>query len=182
MGFLSAGESIERMATYCRIEQLFFGLLGGWVTEVQEPTAKLALLGASDHCGWRSQRWFEMLPTAPPGPDVLVAAVDSELAAIATISEVAGETQAARIVMAFEGLLPALGGALRAHLARTTAVADAPIQRMLEIAIADVDRDLRAAADPMKRVVAGPDGGREAERVRAAIDARTVGIGGLFGA
>lgn len=181
MGFLSAGESIDRMATYCRVEQLFFGLLGGWVTEVHEPTAKLALLGAADHCAWRALRWFEMLPTAPPGPDALIASVESELAAVATIADVTGEAPAARMVMAYEGLLPALVAVLRAHLAETTAVADAPVQRMLEIAIADVDRDLRAAIDPVERVVSGPDGGREAERIRAAIASDTAGIGRLLG-
>lgn len=146
MGFLTAGESVHRMAAYCRIEQLLFGLLGGWVVEIEEPNAKLAMLATADHCAWRSKRWFEMLPTAPPGPDALIVATSAELETFANLVEIVGASQNARVVAAYQHLLPALRAAMVSHLEVTTEVADAPIRRMLGLAIFDLDNDLRAGS------------------------------------
>ena len=124
MEFLTAGESVDRMASYCRVEQLLFGLLGRWVVDVSEPSAKLTLVATADHCAWRSRRWFEMLPTAAPGPDAFMEPTDIEHEVFTLVAELAGSSQGAQMVLAYEELLPALRGAMIEHLERTTAVAD----------------------------------------------------------
>lgn len=147
MAFLTAGESVDRIATYCRVEQLLFRLFGSWAVEIAEPQTKLAFLVASDHCGWRAQRWFEMLPTAPPGPDAFLVSTPAEAELVKGIDDQVGGSQAARVVVTYELLLPGLHAALGEHLDRTSAVADGPIQRMLAIAMTDIERDLLSGAD-----------------------------------
>ncbi|MEI7622399.1 MAG: hypothetical protein WCJ88_02475 [Actinomycetes bacterium] len=176
MAFLTAGESVDRMATYCRIEQLQFGLLGGWVTDLAEPTAKLVMLSTADHCAWRAQRWFEMLPTAPPGPDALLTGTLSELEVFSRLATAVGTSQGARLVVAYRMLLPTLLGALIAHLESTTAVADAPVRRILGIAITDLENDLSAANGPTDLVLARPEERLWAEQSEAQLVAATSGI------
>ena len=96
MAFLTAGESVERMTSYCRVEQLLFGLFGQWATEVELPVAKLALVSAADHSAWRAKRWFEMLPTAPPGPDALLTLTSVEREAFGLVTDLVRESQGAR--------------------------------------------------------------------------------------
>lgn len=181
MAFLTAGESVERMATYCRVEQLLFGLLGRWATDVERPEAKLALLTASDHSAWRAKRWFEMLPTAPPGPDSFLNTTNIEREAFALIVDLVGESQGARMVVAYEELLPGLREAMTTHLDRTTAVADGPVRRMLDIAITDVTNDLRDGIGPMELVLTSAEERDSAERVGSELAVSNTRIGHIFG-
>lgn len=180
MAFLTAGESVDRMATYCRIEQMLFGLLGGWVSDLREPTAKLVMLSTADHCAWRAQRWFEMLPTAPPGPDAFMAATVLERQAFDLAVRAVGDSQGARLVVTYRLLLPTLRGALLDHLERTTTVADRPIRRLLGIAITDLDHDLAAGNGPMELVLAEPAERLEADRIEAELSVAEAGIAGLL--
>ena len=182
MAFLTAGESVERMAAYCRVEQLLFGLLGGWAAEVELPAAKLALLNAADHSAWRAKRWFEMLPTAPPGPDALLTPTEVEREAFNLIVDLVGDSQAARMVVAYEELLPGLQAAMSAHLERTTAVADGPIRRLLNIAITDLSNDLGEGIGPMELVLASAEERAMAERIGAELAGAEARIGHIFGA
>lgn len=180
MAFLTAGESVDRMATYCRIEQLLFGLLGGWVTDLSEPTAKLVMLSTADHCAWRAQRWFEMLPTAPPGPDALLTATVREREVFGHLTASVGTSQVARLVATYRLLLPALRDALIDHLGRTTTVADAPVRRILSIAITDLENDLSAGAGPMELVLDRAAEQDPADRKEAEFAAADPGIAQLF--
>lgn len=181
MAFLTAGESVERMATYCRVEQLLFGLLGGWAAEVERPEAKLALLTAADHSAWRAKRWFEMLPTAPPGPDSYLNTTVVERESFALLTDLVGTSQGARMVVAYEELLPGLRDAMTTHLDRTTAVADGPVRRMLNIAITDVVNDLRDGIGPMELVLTTAEERESAERVGSELAAANSRIGHIFG-
>lgn len=180
MTFTTAGDSVERMATYCRVEQLSFSLLGGWVAGVETPAAKLALLAAADHCAWRSRRWFEMLPTAPPGPDAYLTPTTIESDAFDGVADLDGA--GARLSLAFEELLPALRAAMRLHLDRTTEVADAPVRRLLRIAITDVSDDLDAAAGALDQVFALPGERDAADRLRAQRTGSGASFDRIFGA
>lgn len=182
MSFLTAGESVDRMAAYCRVEQLLFGLLGGWAAEVEVPAAKLALLGAADHSGWRAKRWFEMLPTAPPGPDALLTPTTVEREAFGLVADLVGESQGARMVVAYEELLPGLRSAMADHLERTTAVADGPIRRMLKISLTDIENDLAEGIGPMELVMTTAAERSAADRVGAELAVANARIGHIFGA
>ena len=176
MAFLTAGESVDRMATYCRIEQMLFGLLGGWVADLTEPTAKLAMLSTADHCAWRARRWFEMLPTAPPGPDAFLPATVSEHEVFRRVADAVGDSQGARLVVTHRVLLPALRNALIDHLEHTSTVADGPIRRLLGISITDLDHDLVAGQGPMELVLTSPGERTDAERIEAELSADETGI------
>jgi hypothetical protein len=182
MAFLTAGESVERMAAYCRVEQLLFGLLGGWAAEIELPAAKLSLLNAADHSAWRAKRWFEMLPTAPPGPDALLTPAEVERETFNLIVDLVGDSQGARMAVAYEELLPGLHAAMSAHLERTTAVADGPIRRLLNIAITDISNDSIEGLGPMELVMAAAENRAAAERVGAELAAANARIGHIFGA
>jgi hypothetical protein len=181
MAFLTAGESVERMASYCRVEQLLFGLFGQWATEVELPVAKLALVSAADHSAWRAKRWFEMLPTAPPGPDALLTLTTVEREAFGLIAELVGESQGARMVVAYRELLPGLRTAMVAHLERTTTVADAPIRRLLNISLTDVANDEAEGIGPMELVMTTAQEQAAAERVGAELASANARITHIFG-
>lgn len=164
MTFLSAGESVEAIARYCRIEQMLFAVLGRWSAEVTDPNAKLALLSASDHCAWRSKRWFELLPTAPPGPDSFLTSTTAEREWFGLVADRVGDSEGSRMVMTYQLLLPGIHRAMSDHLDRTSPVADAPVQRILAIAMTDVDRDIAAGVGPMEIVLRSPQDRDDAER------------------
>jgi hypothetical protein len=182
MEFLTAGESVDRMASYCRVEQLLFGLLGEWAAEVSEPTAKLALVATADHCAWRSRRWFEMLPTAAPGPDAFLTPSDTEREVFALVADLVGSSQGSRMVLAYEELLPAIRGAMIEHLERTTAAADGPVRRLLGIAITDISNDLETSSGPREVVLALAEERAHAKQSKAALAAATTQIRQIFGA
>ena len=181
MAFLTAGESVERMATYCRVEQLLFGLFGQWSADIELPAAKLALLSAADHSAWRAKRWFEMLPTAPPGPDAFLTMTATEREVFALVADRVGTSQGARMVVAYQQLLSGLGDAMADHLSRTTAVADAPVQRMLTIAMTDIGNDLAEGIGPMELVLGSADERAAAERIGAEVASANVQFGHIFG-
>lgn len=181
MAFLTAGESVERMASYCRVEQLLFGLFGQWATDVELPVAKLALVSAADHSAWRAKRWFEMLPTAPPGPGALLTLTSVEREAFGLIADLVGKSQGARMVVAYEELLPGLQAAMAVHLERTTAVADAPVRRLLDISLTDVSNDLAEGIGPMGLVMSSAEERAAAERVGAELAVAKAGITYIFG-
>jgi len=181
MEFLTAGESVDRMASYCRVEQLLFGLLGGWAAEVTEPTAKLTLVANADHCAWRSRRWFEMLPTAAPGPDAFLVPTAIEREVFTLVADLAGSSQGAQMVLAHEELLPALRGAMIEHLERTTAIADGPIRRLLGIAITDISNDLETSTGSREAVLALAEERAHAEQSKAALATAATQIRQIFG-
>jgi hypothetical protein len=132
-----------RIGGYCWVEQQFFSLFGGWVPSTSDPESKLLLAELGEHAGWRARRWFEALPTAPPGADSLVlppAGAQTVLAAAARAGQDAGDPRG-RLVLAAGVLLPALSEAMEMHLASSSTVSTAPVRRLLEIGLFDISRD-----------------------------------------
>jgi hypothetical protein len=132
-----------RIGGYCWIEQQFFALFGGWVPSTSDPESKLVLAELGEHAGWRARRWFEALPTAPPGADSLVrapAGAETILSAAVQAGQDA-EDYRGRLVLAAGVLLPALAAAMETHRASSAAVSTAPVRRLLEIGLFDIGRD-----------------------------------------
>ena len=165
-----------RIGGYCWIEQQLFGLFGGWVRSTADPESKLLVAAIGEHAGWRARRWFEALPTAPPGPDQLVLPPTGAEAIFVAAVRVGQDPdhQADRLVLAGAVLLPALVEAMEADLASIPALAAAPVRRLLEIGLFDIGRD----REFLGRATSGTGStGPEFEIISAAITAN----GGFFG-
>jgi hypothetical protein len=128
-----------------------------------------------------SKRWFEMLPTAPPGPDALLTLTSVEREAFGLVADLVRESQGARMVVAYGELLPGLQTAMAAHLERTTAIADAPVRRLLGISLTDVSNDLAEGIGPMELVMTTAEERAEAERVGAELASTNPRITHIFG-
>ena len=132
-----------RIGGYCWVEQQFFALFGAWVSGIADPESKLLLAELGEHAGWRARRWFEALPTAPPGADSLVLPPDGAetvLAAAVRVGQNAGDPRGL-LALAAGILLPALSEAMETHLASSSTVSTAPVRRLLEIGLFDIGRD-----------------------------------------
>jgi hypothetical protein len=172
----SASGLAARIGQYCWIEQQFFALFGGWVPSTSDPESKLLLAELGEHAGWRARRWFEALPTAPPGADSLVlapAGAEPILAAAVQAGQDA-EDPRGRLVLAAGVLLPALAAAMETHRAWSSTVSTAPVRRLLEIGLFDIGRDRALFA--LSGLESAPMAPR-ADAVSAAIAANK----GLFG-
>jgi hypothetical protein len=175
-----------RIGACCWAEQQVFSLLGGWVREVPEPDVKLALAEHADHAAWRAQRWHELLPTAPPGPDALVLAPVGVAAALAAAAEACGgaDRTVEKLAVAHRVLLAGLAASLRAHLDWSHAVSEPAVGRVLAIALDDVLADWSSGERLLQALVAGPQGAEALVRALAAqraVEAPLAAAGGLLG-
>lgn len=143
----------------CWLEQQTFALLGRWVVETAEPEAKLVLLELSDHAAWRAQRWYELLPSAPPGADALVVGGDELDALLISADRLSGPDRTPAKLAVAEALL-GMGDLLATVLAGgTSAVAGASVLRIVGIARADIAGDLDRCRSAMVASGAPVDGG-----------------------
>ncbi len=124
-----------RLGAYCRVEQQLFAVLGRWVVEIPEPDVKLALAEHADHAAWRARRWYELLPTAPPGADALVVVPPEADAAVATAAALADgpDRTLEKLAVAGRVLLPRLAAALHAHLDWTSPLTEPAVGRVLAL-------------------------------------------------
>ena len=167
---LGAHETVERLATHCRAEQLVFAVLGDGATRIAASNSAGVLAAAADHAAWRARRWYELLPTAPPGPDALVGPTDADREVLAAVREHAvGEVEL--LAIAAVELLPRLLRSAEDHLARCTAVADAPVRRILAIASTDLRADLADLLGAFERAVVEPADRDRADRAAGAVAA-----------
>lgn len=175
-----------RLGACCWAEQQVFALLGGWAPEVPEPDVKLALAEHADHAAWRAQRWHELLPTAPPGPDALVVAPAGVAPALAAAREACAgaDRTVEKLAVAHRVLLAGMAAALRAHLDWSAAVSEPAVGRVLAIALDDVLTDWSSGERLLQSRTAGPEGVEALVRARvaqAAVEAPLAAAGGLLG-
>lgn len=139
MEFQTAQWTNDRLATYCRIEQWLYAQLGQWVSVATASQTRLLLSELSDHAGWRAQRWFESLPLGkslgePTPSEVIVHQSATELSDENDFVEFAAMAGAVVI------------GVQRDHLLAIDDVSARPLRRILEISVADLERDARTIA------------------------------------
>jgi hypothetical protein len=172
-----------RLGAYCWAEQQVFGLLGGWIAEIAEPDVKLAVAEHADHAAWRAQRWYELLPTAPPGADVLVAPPTGLAPAMAVAAGLAAgpDRTIEKLTIAHRVLLPRLAGALRAHLDWSPAVSEPAVGRMLTIALGDLTADWVTGERLLQALAADPEALGRAAAAQAGAEAPIAAAGGLVG-
>jgi hypothetical protein len=172
-----------RLGAYCWAEQQIFALLGGWIQEIPEPDAKLMVAEHADHAAWRAQRWYELLPTAPPGPDALVVGPDAVSEALGRLVEVADGPlpTVVKLAATYRVLLPRMAGALRAHLDWTTEVAEPAVGRVLRMALDDVATDWSAGERLLQAIATEAVPAERARSVPEWLDAQIAVAGGLLG-
>lgn len=170
MTAFEAPASVARIAAYCRAEQLAFALLGDGATRFAPVAGAAELSEAADHAAWRARRWYELLPTAPPGPDALLVPTEGDLEVARRAREVVVDGVTLLAVVAVE-VLPRVLRAMEEHSGRTTDVADRPVRRILDIAICDVERDLLVLLDVHGRSLAVPSDPERADLASGAVAA-----------
>lgn len=139
---LSAPESARRVGAYCWLEQQAFAWAGGWVTSIADPVAKLTMLELGDHAAWRAQRWYELLPTVPPGADALVVGSPLLEAVLQVLPSPDDDVHPLEVFISAEALLSMIDRVVAEHLDRTTLVAEPALHRIAEIARTDLAGDL----------------------------------------
>jgi hypothetical protein len=134
---LTLQESARIIGHYRWVEMRLFEILGAWVPEVPEVEAKLVVAAHSPHHAWHSLLWLERLPELAgvdrheltvPANDHVVAVMDGLHRSDRTIEKLAG---------VYRVVLPRMIAAYRGHLARASAVTDAPTIRALKLVLRD---------------------------------------------
>lgn len=157
---LTLQEAAKLVGGHCWSERRAFEILGGWVPEVHDPGAKVALDRHSAHCAWRARQWEDRLPVLGgvsredlvAAPDGLEGLAEACARAVRAVGEAPPERAAergaqpevatvARLAAAYRVVLPRLVSAYRAHLAAATSPADGPTRRSLGMGLADVMED-----------------------------------------
>lgn len=182
-GALTAAAVAGRTGRYCWVEQQLFGLLGGWVAEIPELDVKALIAEQAEHAGWRAQRWFELLPSAPPGPDALVVAPAGLAGLAAEAHAVADgpERTAEKLVVAHRVLLPRLVAAYTAHLDWAPFTSESSARRMLAISLAELAGDLRHGERLLQALLPGGVVGSAASSAVSSVDDLVAAAGGLVG-
>jgi hypothetical protein len=154
---LSAHQSARVIGMCCWMEQQVFALLGAWTTAVSEPGPRLVMLELSDHAAWRAQRWYELLPTAPPGADALVAGTDALAALLTGVHDLPGDGHTIDRLVVAESLLELLDRSVAELADRTTELAGAAVLRIAAIIRTDLAVDLDRCRSAIRALDLPPD-------------------------
>ena len=160
---------------YVWLEERLFETLGGWVTTVPEPEAKLHLEADSRHHAWHASLWRERLPAladfpperfvAPPSPQVD--------AFMATLRASSGTVE--RLVGVYRVFLPRQVAAYHHHRERASAITDGPTIRALDLVLADELNDWRRGEYLVQSLLRDADDVRRATDHQAALETLLVG-------
>ncbi len=182
-GATSAHGVAARLGAYCWVDQQLFAVLGSWVADIGEPDAKAMVAEHGEHAAWRAQRWFELLPTAPPGAQALVTAPPGLAEVMSELPGTVGgpDRTAAKLLVAYRVLLPRLATALRAHLDWSPAISEGAVRRLLEISLADVLADAVAGARLLEVLTDAPNALGEGHSAAARVDLQIASAGGILG-
>jgi hypothetical protein len=136
--------SARRIGQKAWFERRLFEVVGGWIQVEADMDAKLLFGTQACHHGWRAQVWQDRLPELAemdresfvrPESTAVVSFTDALAASTSTIE---------RLVGAYRVAVPATITAAKAHLQRTSAVADGPLQRWIGLLLHDAAQDLDA--------------------------------------
>lgn len=138
-GALTLEDAARRIGRYAWIEMRLFEVVGSWVPTVPELDVKLHLGTHADHHAWHAQLWHERLPSLPGlSADELVRPGDGVEAFMAALGEPQDPDQTLeKLVGLYRVLVPHKVAAYTHHHERTTAVADAPTIRALDLVLRD---------------------------------------------
>ena len=176
-------ETARRLGSYRWIEMRAFEILGGWVAEVPEVEVKPVLAGHAAQHGWHAGVWLERMPafagldagrlTVPANPGV--AAFVEALSAGAAGRDRTME----KLVGVYRVLLPYAITAYAGHLARCSAVADAPLARWLRFVLDDETAARGQGEAVLQGLLGGPADVHRAAEHQARLEVLLVEAGGL---
>ncbi len=150
-------ESGRRVGGHAWVEMRLFEKLGRWSGDVDEPRARVLLAATSRRHARHAEVWLGLLPGLPHLPPAdLVAPDDGAAAMVAALDDLDDTATADRVAALVHVALPQVIDRLTAHLERTVPVADAPTQRAIRLALADLENDRDALAALI--AVSGPAG------------------------
>jgi hypothetical protein len=147
----TTAETIEqtgrRIGGHAWVEMRLFETLGRWSGVVDEPRARVLLAAASRHHAWHAELWMGLLPGLPhlPAAD-LVALGDGAAAMVAALEDLDDAPTDQRVAALVQVALPQVIDRYAAHLEVAVPVADAPTERALRLAVADLRADRDALA------------------------------------
>ena len=147
----TTAETIEqtgrRVGGHAWVEMRLFETLGRWSGVVDEPRARVLLAAASRHHAWHAELWMGLLPGLPhlPAAD-LVAPGDGAAAMVAALEDLDDAPTDQRVAALVQVALPQVIDRYAAHLEVAVPVADAPTERALRLALADLRADRDALA------------------------------------
>ena len=173
MAVLGIDDTAAIVGARCWLEAACFELLGGWVSTVPEPAAKLLLARHSRHHGEHAELLAGVLPaTRAHDPARLVAPSDERwVAALAAARGADGDATVERLAGAYQSLLPRLVGDADLLLDETRPWCDGPLARRLLVVLEDERADLAEGLTLLETLLAaGGDPDRVARR-RAAVGA-----------
>ena len=148
---VTTAETIEqtgrRIGGHAWVEMRLFETLGRWSGVVDEPRARVLLAAASRHHAWHAELWMGLLPGLPhlPAADH-VAPGDGAAAMVAALEDLDDAPTDQRVAALVQVALPQVIDRYAAHLEVAVPVADAPTERALRLAVADLRADRDALA------------------------------------
>jgi hypothetical protein len=148
-------EQAHRIGHHIWLETRLFEVLGGWITVVSEPEAKVCLASHSRHHAWHAELWHKQLPAVPHLPaDQLVAPAHAQLAAALGVLAGAetdgggaepdsGDGTLTRLVGMYRVVVPRVITAYRRDLESASPISDAPMLHTLRHLLSDEIEDWR---------------------------------------
>ncbi|MBI2710788.1 MAG: hypothetical protein HYX34_14005 [Actinobacteria bacterium] len=169
-GSAPLAETARRLGRHAWLELRLFEVVGGWVGAERDPAAKVAYSRWSAHHAWHGELLRGLLPTVAELPaGELVAPAGREVAELADALQAMDDPDhtVERLAACARVVLPRLVSAARAHLGRTSEIADQPVRRVLRLLLGDEEPDWHEAEALLQRVmVRDGDTGRAADAQR----------------
>lgn len=164
------------------LERRCFEVLGGWVAAEPEPAAKLLLGRQYAHHAFHADLVAGVVPDLRPGAAAEAVrpagrAVGDFFDALAALDG-PGET-VERLAGAYGVLLPRKVAAYEQLRAATTAVAEAPVDRVLRLVLVDEGDDLEAGEATLRALLDAEGAERRAAELQVRLEALLAPVGGL---
>jgi hypothetical protein len=153
---MTLDESARRLGHLGWLEERCFETLGGWVKTTRDPGAKLAFARHSYHHAWHAELLARCLPeTRDHDPALLVAPWSDEWVGFVESLRALGTTEA-RVVGAYEVLLPTLIGTYEGYLAAASPIRDAAAIRWVGVVLGDERADAAQVSALLERAARAP--------------------------
>ena len=144
----------DRIAAYRALDLLLFEVIGSWITDATAVPVRPYYAAWSQHHGWHADLWAGRYPVIPDR-DVHTA-TEAATARFEPVIEAlrALDSDADRIGMLADHLLPQLATILEQHRNEVVPELDAPTARVLDLVIDDLGRDTSMATRLLDRKTA----------------------------
>src|SRR5829696_7841923 len=137
-------EWADRIESARAVELQLAAVLGAWVPRIAPAGAKLLLARHARHFAWHADLWDGLVPVLHDRPEGSAVVDESLTGAEATL---AGVTEPRAV---YDDVLPLVVVAYRRWSGESTAIAERPIMRVLDLVLHDLDFDAQEGHDLFK--------------------------------